>query len=85
MILSRVLTRFLCTNHKEDRGNVDEISRKTVFPGQLLYGSLTIRTGGTWEEKRGKSWHHTAANASSIFVGKSVMQNQELPTETSLK
>lgn len=70
---------FLCTNHKEDRGNIDEVSRKTVFPGQLLYGSLSGRTGRRQgiktEEKLAVA--HTMANASLTFVGKSVMQNTE--------
>lgn len=49
--------------HKEDGGDVDEVSRKTVFPGQLVNGGLMggrTDRGGREREK---------ADVSLTFLG----------------
>lgn len=39
------IAKSIGTNHKEDWGNINEVSRKSVFPGQFLNGSLTGSAG----------------------------------------
>lgn len=64
------------TNHEEDRGNVDEVSRKTVFPGQLVQRSLTQR------KRREKNVNQPILH--QLFSGNLSSRTQR-PTETSLK